>query len=591
LCRILRVADFDHSGLKPFVKIIDFTECIDSFSDNDEDSSWSSVDLDDDNIFVDDDDIILQSATILSAPTSDYCSTLSTDRLVADIDQFVSSMLINTHHDGISNAQTLSSIFRTLGQHSWNTDPSTYNDISTNITTEKMTMVDNVTCSVCEAANQCISLHCNHSYCHSCWATYLQIQLQRKSRDPFLVTCMDRSCQEKIHYGAWVEFVCKDDQLKNRFTLALVEYLLTAHSSIFKKCINPECTMIGKCSAGDKSVVMNCSCGSTWCFKCASIHIGNHFPLKCHQIDRLIAYGATRSLEVTNKFHQLHVAIAMVREYHKYGTLIGSQIYAELHDHWKADVFYRQCPTCKNHIYAPTIYNSKCACCFYCKEQGQLTTICWFCESKWYPSHQCEQPLQFNLDRKSPDAASIEWMVSNTRMCPKCNMGIERIVNCQSITCLQSAGGCGFKFCWDCANACSDGACCNQVFDTVSGKIRIENALSQFTSTLSLQLTSRFNLHRWSAMATIPSMIATLIQSEALCFWTVVHLLVSDISPSNHTLAGMFLEDLKNAIKTLRATWDSGHISDANTRKTHLFANLSVIKRIRDTLVESLHAK
>jgi len=140
-------------------------------------------------------------------------------------------------------------------------------------------------------------------------------------------------------------------------------------------------------------------------------------------------------------------------------------------------------------------------------------------------------------------------------------------------------------------NDCEEGHFCNQVFDNTSGKHRVEHALKRFTSPLSLILSHRLEQHSWSAMAAIPYLIRTLIHSDLLCFWTNLHLLLSDVPPTTHSLCEMFVKDLKNAQKMVQETFDGRDSIDYHCRKTQLVSNLSVLKHVHDTLVESLLEK
>lgn len=53
--------------------------------------------------------------------------------------------------------------------------------------------------------------------------------------------------------------------------------------------------------------------------------------------------------------------------------------------------------------------------------------------------------------KKSKDESeNVNWMIANTKKCPKCRAPIEKNGGCMHMVCRKNCGGCGFEFCWLC---------------------------------------------------------------------------------------------------------------------------------------------
>eukprot|EP01097_Dermamoeba_algensis_P001033 TRINITY_DN1393_c0_g1_i1.p1 TRINITY_DN1393_c0_g1~~TRINITY_DN1393_c0_g1_i1.p1 ORF type:complete len:493 (-),score=77.59 TRINITY_DN1393_c0_g1_i1:345-1703(-) len=54
------------------------------------------------------------------------------------------------------------------------------------------------------------------------------------------------------------------------------------------------------------------------------------------------------------------------------------------------------------------------------------------------------------LKKASDESENVNWMLTNTKKCPKCRSPIEKNGGCMHIVCSRNSGGCGFEFCWLC---------------------------------------------------------------------------------------------------------------------------------------------
>eukprot|EP01088_Endostelium_zonatum_P004774 TRINITY_DN1610_c0_g2_i1.p1 TRINITY_DN1610_c0_g2~~TRINITY_DN1610_c0_g2_i1.p1 ORF type:complete len:746 (+),score=152.67 TRINITY_DN1610_c0_g2_i1:80-2317(+) len=62
---------------------------------------------------------------------------------------------------------------------------------------------------------------------------------------------------------------------------------------------------------------------------------------------------------------------------------------------------------------------------------------------------RCDYIEIWNAKQKSENE-NLEWLLKNTKKCPKCKTNIEKNGGCMHMTCQKHAGGCGHEFCWLC---------------------------------------------------------------------------------------------------------------------------------------------
>jgi len=60
------------------------------------------------------------------------------------------------------------------------------------------------------------------------------------------------------------------------------------------------------------------------------------------------------------------------------------------------------------------------------------------------------QEVELWLQKASDESENVNWLLANTKKCPKCRSPIEKNGGCMHITCFKNAGGCGHEFCWLC---------------------------------------------------------------------------------------------------------------------------------------------
>lgn len=87
--------------------------------------------------------------------------------------------------------------------------------------------------------------------------------------------------------------------------------------------------------------------------------------------------------------------------------------------------------------------------------KGALKTVKCPCgmQSCFKCSNEAHQPIDCNglgiwLDKCSNESETVNWILANTKKCPKCMVRIEKNQGCNHMTCRNR--GCQFQFCWVC---------------------------------------------------------------------------------------------------------------------------------------------
>lgn len=80
-------------------------------------------------------------------------------------------------------------------------------------------------------------------------------------------------------------------------------------------------------------------------------------------------------------------------------------------------------------------------------------SFCFLCGDKWHEPARCDIMKEWNRKcagetSEKIDCETANWILSNTKDCPKCNVAIEKNGGCNHMTCKNAS--CRFEFCWIC---------------------------------------------------------------------------------------------------------------------------------------------
>ncbi|KAK9293215.1 hypothetical protein L1049_021204 [Liquidambar formosana] len=79
-------------------------------------------------------------------------------------------------------------------------------------------------------------------------------------------------------------------------------------------------------------------------------------------------------------------------------------------------------------------------------------SFCWKCTEEAHRPVDCDTVAKWIL-KNSAESENMNWILANSKPCPKCKRPIEKNQGCMHITCTPP---CKFEFCWLCLGAWSD---------------------------------------------------------------------------------------------------------------------------------------
>eukprot|EP00494_Astrolonche_serrata_P033149 UN33418 len=93
--------------------------------------------------------------------------------------------------------------------------------------------------------------------------------------------------------------------------------------------------------------------------------------------------------------------------------------------------------TCAVEFVSDVNYDVSCNCTF---------RFCWNCTEEAHRPVNCETVSKWIL-KNSAESENMNWILANSKPCPKCQRPIEKNQGCMHMTCTPP---CKFEFCWLC---------------------------------------------------------------------------------------------------------------------------------------------
>ncbi|CAN6485489.1 unnamed protein product [Victoria cruziana] len=101
------------------------------------------------------------------------------------------------------------------------------------------------------------------------------------------------------------------------------------------------------------------------------------------------------------------------------------------------------CEYAVDFVAGSTNYDVICNCSYY---------FCWNCTEEAHRPVDCDTVAKWIL-KNSAESENMNWILANSKPCPKCKRPIEKNQGCMHITCTPP---CKFEFCWLCLGAWSE---------------------------------------------------------------------------------------------------------------------------------------
>ncbi|CAI9094374.1 OLC1v1030099C1 [Oldenlandia corymbosa var. corymbosa] len=118
----------------------------------------------------------------------------------------------------------------------------------------------------------------------------------------------------------------------------------------------------------------------------------------------------------------------------------------------KKTIKYCPAPGCEFAIECLIGDGSNCKVCDYEVTCNCSYRLCWNCSEEAHSPVDCETVAKWILKRNS-EAENTNWILANTKPCPKCKKWIQKNQGCMHMTC---PAPCKFEFCWLCTGPWSE---------------------------------------------------------------------------------------------------------------------------------------
>ncbi|KFK38983.1 hypothetical protein AALP_AA3G184900 [Arabis alpina] len=184
-----------------------------------------------------------------------------------------------------------------------------------------------------------------------------------------------------------------------------------------------------------KDMMVSVSCGHLFCSTCWNLYIRisiNDGPrclmLKCPELSCSAAVG----LDMVEKL----VSEEDKKKFYKY--FVRSYV-----EDKKKKMKWCPAPGCEHAVdfdAGSGSYDVSCLC---------SHRFCWNCTEEAHRPVDCDTVARWML-KNSAEAENTDWLLANTKPCPKCNRAIEKNQGCMHMTCSPP---CGHQFCWICLKA------------------------------------------------------------------------------------------------------------------------------------------
>lgn len=223
-----------------------------------------------------------------------------------------------------------------------------------------------------------------------------------------------------------------------------IKYLSNEKLKEVKENTSYTCNVCG-ISSPDEFEVFGMSCGHVFCKDCYHHHIqikideGEALHLKCMQHDckMKLLPDICEKLSFIDLYEKYSKEI--LRNYMHYQTNVRACLDSYCCKFLvRDDMITYLChistiQRCKNTVNEHSV---ECPC---------TKRICFQCSNEDHYPISCETLGKWNELDKS-DGRTMDWLLSNTKRCPKCKMSIEKNQGCRHMKCKS----CSHSFCWDC---------------------------------------------------------------------------------------------------------------------------------------------
>lgn len=227
-----------------------------------------------------------------------------------------------------------------------------------------------------------------------------------------------------------------NDSLTDKFYESPDRISFLIESDIIPKEMKPLETGEGECDiCCDEAELVGLECNHRSCKMCWKSYLTEK-----------IKEGQTE-IECMDSKCKLLVEDGRVMQFLSDETIIASYKHLILNKYVQTSIFFKWCPgvdcgkAVKSSHVNPHMVSCTCG-----------TNFCFCCTHDWHDPVNCRH-MKLWMKKCGESAENAQWIINNTKDCPKCLAQIEKNGGCNFIRCTNTT--CGYQFCWICMNAWS----------------------------------------------------------------------------------------------------------------------------------------
>eukprot|EP01084_Bolivina_argentea_P097605 175455_1 len=313
-----------------------------------------------------------------------------------------------------------------------------------------------IECNICindVKISSTFSLDCNHRFCNDCWSDYIVSTINSKSFNSIFITCPGHKCNTPIKNIIIKQFTDKSQY--NKYENYILQSYITYNSHQYRFCPSPGCNYILYCNdTTPKSLINENNLNKT--------------PKKITSTSNNINKKKYKS-KYKQKQQQLKEEEAAKKKYNKLPSDLegfsfvgqttnskGSNKKSTLLKKYKnkkpnkseietTKTKTKPKPTniiSKGHVLGSKFRDISEGVFIQCKCGFDL---CFLCLEEYHAPATCFQVENWNF-KCLKESENAQWIVTNTKKCPKCFTRIERNHGCNHMVCSK----CQYEFCWVC---------------------------------------------------------------------------------------------------------------------------------------------
>lgn len=334
------------------------------------------------------------------------------------------------------------------------------------------------------------SLQCNHRFCRQCWTDYITSTINNKSFNSIFMTCPGHKCKTPLQNAVIKQFVDKSQW--NKYENYMVQSYITSNENKYRFCPAPGCHYVIYCSdTTPKSLIeddsksnisspsntsrgkgmdrarrameqrmnslmisngSNASSSSSSSTSAGSSSTAT--PQKSDDQDGFQFFGQSTSKKTSKQKQTKNLkeykkgllpnghnevgSIPMKTTKTSYNSTAHSPLSSKSKVSPQKGISKMSANghRCANANFYESSVFVQCRCGF---------DLCFSCLEEYHAPATCEQVEEWNL-KSLKEADNAQWIVTNTKKCPKCFTRIERNHGCNHMVCTK----CQYEFCWVC---------------------------------------------------------------------------------------------------------------------------------------------